>query len=319
MLFLTQNQQVAFVFSIISTIENIFACLISLIILTIIVSKFFYKQVKYEDKSILVLCVNVYLCAFVCELIFCSYDAQSILGDIYQINFNSLRCVLTAYAYCGFIFNLLISLVNQAFYRLCRIVYPQYRWLQSPSFYVILPPIQLILAFVLLCPTYIWQDIIYLPEDHFCFIPLSRIRSFLWLFFVAYGIPVLLLSFLYFRIILFLRKQTKNQTFVVRRQQNRDFVAIQRILIIVGILLLLGMPAAIFLIMMFITGKEHPLTPRFLLFSVGLSVLVLNVAIVFSVVQLKNIIWKTFKSNVIVPLIFSIDGTDPQRNNNSIR
>jgi len=93
-------------------------------------------------------------------------------------------------------------------------------------------------------------------------VPLSQFRGILWLLFNAYGIPVLLLSLIYLRITIFLRQQSNNQTLIVRQRQQRDLIAIQSILIIVGFLIALGIPAMVFIVILLVTGERYPLCMR---------------------------------------------------------
>lgn len=181
-------------------------------------------------------------------------------------------------------------------------MYSSTKWLQLPCLYVIIPLIELILAFILMCPIYIWQDIIYLENNHFCYIPMSNIRGFLWIFINIYGIPVLALSLIYFRITRFIRIHSNRQTLVIKHRQQRDFNAFRRIIMIVAILFILGLPTISLIIMMFITGKEHPLDFRVMSVSIGTSMAGLSVALIFSVHQLKNMIWKSILPNQVLPM-----------------
>ncbi|CAF2842457.1 unnamed protein product [Rotaria sp. Silwood2] len=166
-----------------------------------------------------------------------------------------------------------------------------------------------------MCPIYLWNDIIYLPNEHFCYIPLTNIRGFLWIFLNIYGIPVISLSLIYFRITIFIRKHSINQTIIIKRRQDRDLNAFRRILMIVGILFVLGLPTISLILMMFITGKEHPLSFRVMSISIGTSMAGLSVALVFSVIQLKNIVWKPLTSSKVMPINGTLTVSIPMKAN----
>jgi hypothetical protein len=173
--------------------------------------------------------------------------------------------------------------------------------------YIILPPIQLILIFILVCPILIWHAVVYLPEEYYCHMPLSNIRSMLWLLFTTYGIPLLLLSLIYFRITRFLRRQANNQIVVgMKQRQQRDLLVLQRIFILVGFLLILGIPIIVFMIMFYITGEEYPLVDRVVWFSFGLSMIGLSFAVVIVTPQLKSIVLQKFQQNRIIPVKFIV-------------
>lgn len=127
---------------------------------------------------------------------------------------------------------------------------------------MILTPIELILICIILCPVLFWHDIVYLPEEHYCYVPFTNIRSTLWLVSNSYGIHLLLLSLIYLRIAIFLHRQPNNQTLVIKQRQQRDLSVIRRIYIMVGLLMALGVPTIVLLLMFYITGVKYSLFDR---------------------------------------------------------
>jgi hypothetical protein len=77
----------------------------------------------------------------------------------------------------------------------------QFFWL-----YVAIPPIELMFAFVLFYPLLYWNDIIYLPNEQYCYVSFRNYRGMLWIMFNGYEIPVSFLTFIYIRITLFVRQ-----------------------------------------------------------------------------------------------------------------
>ncbi|CAF1269790.1 unnamed protein product, partial [Rotaria sordida] len=193
-----------------------------------------------------------------------------------------------------------------AFYRLCRIVYSNHRWFQFYWLYVIAIPVQLVVAFIVLCPILIWRDVTYLPNEYYCLPAFTQTRGILWGTLTAYGLPVLLLSLIYLRITIFIRQQPLNQILMVKQRQQRDLAAIQRIFINVGLLLALGTPGAVLLIMCFITGIEHPLTYRIMWVGSAAAMAILSIQIIFMTPQLKNIITIRRQQNRVTTLRVTI-------------
>ncbi len=185
----------------------------------------------------------------------------------------------------------------QAFFRLCRIVYSTNIWLQYFWLYIILPFIELILVCVLFIPLLVWDDIVYLPSEHYCYVPYTNIRGILWIILNAYGNPVLLLSIIYVRISMFLRQQSTNQIVVVHQRQVRDLLVLRRILITVCLLLALGIPSVILLSIFIITSHKQPLFFRIEWLSVSLSMIGLSLSQVIFTPQLKRIVLKIFQYN----------------------
>lgn len=190
----------------------------------------------------------------------------------------------------------------QAFFRLCRIVYSRYRWLRFSSIYVIIPSIELVLACIVLSPLLYWNDVIYLLDEHYCYAAFSNIRGIVWTAAMAYGIPGLCLLIIYIRIIRFLREHSNTQSEAVQRRQTRDLLAIRRILIVVGVLILLGIPSVILVFIAAITGKEHPLSFRITWISLTVSMTGLSLAMIYFVPQLKHILSKFLRPNRVNPI-----------------
>ncbi len=181
-------------------------------------------------------------------------------------------------------------------------MYSNYRWLQFFWFYIIITPILVIGAGVFLCPVLIWNSIIYLPNDYICFISFTNIRGTLWVVFISYGLPLTYLSLIYIRITLFLRQQSNDIELAIKRRQKRDLVAIQRIFINVGMLIVTGIPGIVVIIMSLINGVEYPLSYRILWIGVEVSFAILSIQMVFMTPQLKNIFMKKWQQNQVTIL-----------------
>jgi hypothetical protein len=77
--------------------------------------------------------------------------------------------------------------------------------------------------------------------------------------------------------------------------------------------MILGIPAMVFLIIVFVTGKQHPLTMRIELIFVSLQMLGLCVLIVVYTPQLKSMILKKMKNNSVYPIQGITVGSTPIR------
>ncbi|CAF3778353.1 unnamed protein product [Rotaria sordida] len=281
---------VGFVLNLISLIHGSFATVVSVIVIGIIIYHQYHNHLRREEKITLILSANIYFYMNLYVVVLVSCNIQTLLGDIYEKNFDSSWCTFRGYLItvaCCTLFN---AFAIQAFYRLCRIVYSNHRWVQFYWLYVIAIPVQLVEAIIILCPILIWHDVIYLPNEHYCFVPFTNTRGILWALLIAYGVPLLLLSLIYLRITIFIRQQPLNQTLMVKQRQKRDLAAIQRIFINVGLLFVLGIPGVTLLIMCFITGIEHPLTYRITWAGPEVSFAISSIQMVFMTPQLKNLI-----------------------------
>ncbi|CAF0841220.1 unnamed protein product [Adineta steineri] len=267
---------------------------------------------KPEDRITIIHCANIYPLIFCFTGILVAFSIQSLLGDLYgKESSASAWCISTAFMFPVLCTTLYWAFVNQAIFRLCRIVYATHKWLQHFWLYIIIPPIEFILSCALLSPLLFWHDIVYLPQEYFCYVPYTNILGILWVILNAYGNPLLILLFIYLRITIFLRRQSINQALVVKKRQERDLLVIRRIFITVGLLLTLGIPSVILLLMYLITGEESPLFFRIEWLSVSLSMVGLSVVLVFFTPQLKSIILKKYQRNQIVPSAGSVADSVP--------
>ena len=179
-------------------------------------------------------------------------------------------------------------------------------------------PIQLIVACILLCPLIIWHDVVYLPNEHYCFISFINIRATMWISITNYNPPLICLSMIYFRITKFIRQQSNNQTMIRRRRQNRDFLVIKRIIIFVSILFALGIPSMILVFISYITGIEHPLTYCITWLSVTLAMSVLVVLIGLLTPQLKCLILQRSQRNHVMTTNIIIRNSIDIRTNRTV-
>lgn len=161
---------------------------------------------------------------------------------------------------------------------------------------------ELITICIFACPILFWHDIIYLPTEHYCYITFTNTRSTLWLIIDSYGIPLMLLLLIYLRILIFIHRQPNHQTFVIIQRQQRDLCVIQRIFIIVGLLITLGIPTIVLLLMFYITGEKYILFDRIAWFSVSLSMTQLSISLVILTTQLKRIVLEKRQSNRVLPI-----------------
>ncbi|CAF3987406.1 unnamed protein product, partial [Adineta steineri] len=155
---------------------------------------------------------------------------------------------------------------------------------------------------ILLLPLLFWHDIVYLPENYYCYVKFAYSSSILWLGLIIYGIPLLFVSLIYLRITKFLQQNLNNQALVVKHHQQRDLIVCQRILITMNLLTIHGIPPIVFLIITAITGEESSLSFRISWPFMSLTMMGSSVWLVILTPQLKKIILKKFHNHRVVPL-----------------
>ncbi|CAF1430316.1 unnamed protein product [Adineta steineri] len=308
-----QTKTNGFILSSVSLGCNTFACLISCIIFLIIIYHLYYNHIKREDKITVVLCGHIYLTILIYSSILISMNIRSILGDLYNQSFDSSWCIFSGYLAIVVLGMLYWNFLNQAFYRFMRIMYSQNRWFQSVKLYIMLPIIEIIIISILLCVLIPLNGIIYSPNDYFCNISYMNIPSVLSAMPIVYVCPFCCLLFIYMHITRFIHQQGNIQTLIIKQRQSRDLLVIQRILSIVNLLLILGIPSIVLIIMSLIRGEEHPLLARISYFPVSVSQMGLSIALLFSIPQLKNIVLNLNKTSKVTPVNRTIQGTIQMR------
>ncbi|CAF3875972.1 unnamed protein product [Adineta steineri] len=289
-----QTQVNGFILSSISLGFSTFACLISCIIFLIIIYHLYYNHVKREEKITVVLCSHIYLTIVIYSSMLISMNVRSILGYLAILIFGMLY----------------MNFLNQALYRLIRIVYSQNRWFLFLKLYIILPIIEIIIITPILLSVLIpLNGVTYLPNDYFCYATFTNIPGVLCAAVVVYMCPLCCISFIYMHITKFIRQQGNIQTLIIKQRQARDLLIIRRILIIVSLLLILGIPALVLVFMFIITGEEYPLLTRISFFPVNVSQAGLSVALLFSIPQLKNIILNLRTTKTVAPVNQVVRGT----------
>ncbi|UJR12649.1 hypothetical protein I4U23_016823 [Adineta vaga] len=237
-------------------------------------------------------------------------NIRTMLGDLNGKSFKSSWCIVEGYVAIIHVCTMYFAFVNQAFYRLVRIVYPKNRYFRSLKFYILLPVGECIWAIGIQCVLIPWDGIVYSINDSFCFVSFTNIRVIIWGLFFDYLFPFLCLLMIYLRITRFLQHHTNNLTIAIKKRHDRDVLIVQRIIIKTSFLLFMGFPAIILVIRFVITGDEHPLTNRFAWFPVVISMSGLSVALIFSIPQLKNIVTKLFQRHRVGTITVA---TQPER------
>ncbi|CAF0987594.1 unnamed protein product [Adineta steineri] len=305
--------QVAFILCFMTFIICSFTCLFSCIILICVIHHLYHNRLQQEDRITFIHCINIYSLVLAYIGIIASFNIQTVLGNLYEYDFNTSWCVVLGYLAPTLACSLFWAFVNQAFFRLCRVVYPTVRRLQSYQLYIILPFIELIFSCILMSLILFLHSIIYLPTDYYCFVPFTNVYSMFWLVLNNYGSPVGVLLFIYIRITIFLRRQTNTPTLIVKQRQHPDLLVIRRILITVGFVISLGIPAMIFLVMFFITNEQYPLTFPFLCFFISISMLGLCLLTIIFTPQLKKTVVKIVQQNRVTFLNDSFIASIPTR------
>jgi hypothetical protein len=111
-----------FILNLITLSINIFTCLILFIIWITIIHHVWYKLLKHEDRTIVILSANIYMIISFFTGILVSFNIQTLLGDLYKYNFNSSWCIFIGYLHSVIGGGLYWSFVNQVNSKLGSII-----------------------------------------------------------------------------------------------------------------------------------------------------------------------------------------------------
>ena len=92
-----ENNLVEYVLNVLTFALNLFGCLISIVILIYLIYYQCTNLVKRQERIILLFSVNIYLFLFIFNITQFQLSISSLLGDLYGMNFDSLRCTFNGF------------------------------------------------------------------------------------------------------------------------------------------------------------------------------------------------------------------------------
>jgi hypothetical protein len=195
-----------------------------------------------------ILIVNTYMPILFTSFLHTSLNIQAILGDIHLlINIYSTSCQVWGYIYLYVIMWFFKSFSVQAYICMLNIWSPTRTHLHSFMGTIIFIIIIWFGTLLLLIPTIFLRFIAYQPSEYQCIVDLRTWKGNIYMILSVYSIPITITVMIYVRVVRFMKKSS------VRNQQHRhatilrDVMVLQRIVILVGTLIVLDLPPAIFL------------------------------------------------------------------------
>lgn len=231
---------------------------------TILFLIIYYRHQSPFNISILLVCNNS-LSVILCCIFLLDMYACSLYGDIHMnISFNNWWCCARAY-FLGVTLALVYhSYLIQACYRLFRIVFYKHRQLQKFQTIFILILIQWLIDFLLFIPCLLLHYFEYIIQDYYCHILFSNFRGILINGTIVFFLPMISIGIIYFYIVRYM-KQERNLTINhenYRHRNQRDFIVLRRIIILVGVLFIIPFPACIIYLWYIFSGYLYPLIYR---------------------------------------------------------
>jgi hypothetical protein len=147
-----------------------------------------------------------------------------------------------------------------------------------------LVPALWVTSFVLIFPLYAWKGHRLIPNEFTCRIPKEDSLSITYATVLIYSVPYVVLIGVYWRVHQFLRRQSAQAILTVRSRylhQRRDVLVFRRIMIVVFLLGIYGLPNAVMLMTLAVTGHLVVLFYRILELSIAACVFTLSIALFY--------------------------------------
>jgi hypothetical protein len=305
-----EMQKINVIINCVSVLLHIFSLITSICILILIIyrlnfNRHYRRRVSktsvslFEDSISLLLIGNTYL-------IFIAYSATwlfvlfyTVAGDfsLFQTTLHfgdsnacraqvALIFFLTSAFFHSFLLQALRCFIKVIFHSTLHTKKLCYLPLNRTFTYILLILASWFISILTLIPAFTIFDVFsYLPEQYHCLISFTNTRGFVYSVLSTYVIPVLVIIYIYSRLIMFIHHAFNfDRTLRARREKQ----LVKRILTICGILSFSGSPTLFFLFQFIITGKHHPMADRIHEFGVAIStnIVTLGFAILNSLVNL---------------------------------
>ncbi|CAF1586592.1 unnamed protein product [Adineta steineri] len=178
----------------------------------------------------------------------------SLKNDLKQIAYQDSLCVFRGYFMHAAIAAQFGSYLLQAIYRYITVIYPTRLFWQRKQVQCFLIGLIWVCAFIFATPHVVTGEIQYNADNQICETPFHLSFVIIYNIVYVYFIPLNGIMFIYVKLILYVKEINKRVTPVntVSRAQ-RELKMVHRIVILVSILLILGVPYTIFIFIGFFT------------------------------------------------------------------
>jgi len=203
---------------------------------------------------------NICLTGFVCCTTHLSIAVFTLQNDLKQIQYQDSLCIFRGYmGYASLALNV-YSYALSGIHQYISIVYPTRLFWKSARTQIFLIVISWILAFAYPIPVILTGAITYSVDNQICQVPFRLSFSIIYMSVCLYIIPVSLIMFIYMKLVRYIKGMSKrvlpvNTLFRARR----DLKIVRRIVILVHILLIGGIPMTLFIFLSFgnLAPKYH--------------------------------------------------------------
>jgi hypothetical protein len=203
---------------------------------------------------------NICLTGFICCTTHISIAVFTLQNDLKQIQYQDSLCIFRGYMSYASLALHVYSYVLSAIHQYTSVVYPTRLFWKSARTQIFLIVISWILAFVFLIPVILTGAITYNVDNQICQVPFRFSLPIIYILNFVFIIPVNLAVFVYMKLVRYVRKMGKRANLgKTLSGAQRDFQMVRRIVILIHILLIGGVPMSLFIFLSFenLAPKYH--------------------------------------------------------------
>jgi hypothetical protein len=290
------------VWNIVNIILNSLTLINSIITILICLSAFLLIIIYHRQSRSVPLLLAGHTCStlLISAFMLASMATASLLGYmgiILKQHNDTTWCRWRGFFIHGFLCALYDSYILQAGYRLCRVVFYQRRDLYSFPLYSLVVPIESLFGIISISPVLFRGDVVYLPSEYYCQTPFTNIPAISYIAVRLFLLPILFIALVYIYLLKHVRQSSTMSTAINENhhqrsnQDTRDLIVIKRLLSMLSVLILLGLPSVIFLSIFIVTGHLVFIAYRIGWLSVSFSL----VFLAYMLIQLTNPLRKTVR------------------------
>lgn len=270
--------------------------LIGMLISSLILFLIFYYRHQYSINTSTLLFCNTYLPIFFTCLALFDMFIYNFYGIIHpKISFDNTWCYTRAYLLHVGLCLIYYSYLLQACFRFFRISFSRNKNLQSLRFMFRFILIQWSIAFILILPNLILKNFQYSSQAYHCLILYPNLMGLLSTTSIIFYCPMIGIISIYFYILFYIHRKS-NGSFPRKRSTERDVIVLRRIVILVGMLLILSLPAILLWLIYMITGYIYPFSYQLQWLTFAFSLAILSIVSIFLTPQLQELVFEPNRS-----------------------
>jgi len=260
-------------FDILTIVSNVLVIGLGMLFLCIIILDKTFHTVP------MMLIANSCLVELIYSINLLSAAIFSLQNDLKRIEYQDSLCIFRCYMGYALTAVMNYSYLLQAIYRYITVIYPTRLFWRSRQIQILLIYITWIVGFLYPLVFIFTDEIIYNVNNQICYLPFGFIFSIIYAAHFIYIIPNILIIFIYYKLVRYVREMSKRVTPIYALSRaRRELKMIRRTIILVMILVILDIPNTLFIVMAFFNHEP--------IYHLRIGVVFLGISLVFFMIVL---------------------------------